>query len=331
MDKGRTHKGLDMIEIDGSVGESGGQILRTSLTLSAITKKPLRILNIRAKRSRPGLQPQHLTAVKAVRSVCRGTVDGAEIGSSVLTFNPGEIIGGRYDFNIGTAGCTVLVAQTVIPILLFANKQSTVRIIGGTHVMRAPSYDYLERIFLPAIRLMGAKVSSRLIRSGYYPHGGGEIELDIKPSKLNGITEWPAEKKTHVLIRLSRLPISIGIREKKVFIQNDIENVKIVEESAYDQANALFTWRGLNGVYVLGEKGKRAEVVAQEALDELKKETGDVDKHLADQLLLYAALADGETRFRTSAITEHFRTNAYIISRFIERKVGITDSSVHVY
>jgi RNA 3'-terminal phosphate cyclase (ATP) len=320
-----------MIEIDGSQQEGGGQIIRTALALSAITKKPVHIFNIRAKRPNPGLQPQHLTAVKAVRNICRGTLEGAELNSKELTFHPGDIVGGRYEFNIGTAGSVTLVAQTLIPILLYAEKKSELKIIGGTHVTKSPSYDYFEKVFLPAIRLMNADVSASLIRTGYYPRGGGEINVSIAQSKLKGNKEWPQERKTHVLIRLSNLPLHIGIREKKVFVQHGIEDIKIIEEKAYDQANALLVWRGFNGVDVLGEKGKRAETVAEEALAQLNEECADVDRHLADQLLLYAALADAETTFRTSVISEHLKTNIAIISKFVERKIEIVDNSVRVY
>src|SRR3989338_8277796 len=140
-----------MIEIDGSHGEGGGQVIRTAMSLSAITKKPVRIFNIRAGRPNPGLQAQHLTAAKAMRNVCRGTSEHAELQSSELVFHPGEIVGGRYDFNIGTAGSVTLVAQTLIPILLFAEKKSELSITCGTHVIRSPSSDYFEKVFLPAI------------------------------------------------------------------------------------------------------------------------------------------------------------------------------------
>ncbi|MFA6530746.1 MAG: RNA 3'-terminal phosphate cyclase [Candidatus Micrarchaeia archaeon] len=317
-----------MIEIDGSHGEGGGQIIRTSMTLSAITKKPVRISNIRANRPNPGLQMQHLTAVKAVRNICRGTLEGAELGSTSLTFVPGDIIGGNYDFNILTAGSTSLVAQTIIPIALCAEKPSVFRIIGGTHVMKSPSYDYLEKIFVPAIRLFGANVTCELLKSGYYPRGGGEIEIKVHPSKLAAPKSFESEKDVSVFIRLSNLPLSIGIREKKIFVQNDIETVKIREEQAVDPGNALIAWAGLRGAYSLGEKSKRAEVVAQEAYDEIIAALDyDIDKHLADQLLVYAALSEGKTSFTCPEITDHLKTNAEILSKFVERKIRLDEKN----
>ncbi len=319
-----------MIEVDGAIGEAGGQIIRTALTLSAITKKQVRIFNIRANRPNPGLQAQHLTACKAVRNVCRGTLEGAELQSKELTFTPGEIIGGKYEFNIGTAGSTTLVAQTLIPILLFAEKKSELIIIGGTHVMKSPSYDYFEKVFLPAINLMGARVSSKLIQSGYYPRGGGRIIIEVEPSKLNGVEKWIEEHDVHVIIRLSNLPFHIGLREKKVFVQNSIEDVDIIEEKALDAGNALLVWKGSNGVYNIGEKGKRAETVAEEALAQLKQENCDVDRHLADQLLIYTVLAQNKSSFKTSEITEHFRTNREVLLKFINRKIEVDNNQVSI-
>jgi RNA 3'-terminal phosphate cyclase (ATP) len=321
---------MDYVEIDGSHGEGGGQVLRTSLSLSAITQKPVKITSIRANRSNPGLQPQHLMACKAVRNVCRGTLEGAEIGSSELRFSPGPIVGGRYEFDIGTAGSVTLVAQTLIPILLKANKENELRIIGGTHVLKSPGYDYFEQVFVPAIQRFGARAECRMLKTGYYPKGGGTIEVKTWPSGLHGCESWPKEEGAQVIIRLSGLPNSIAIREKKVFVQNGIEKVHIREEQALSPGNAVTAWNGFRGAYVPGEKGKRAETVAQEAFDALAAEKRDVDIHLADQLLIYGALAEGPTRYETSAITTHLNTNREIISKFIERKIEIQDNRISI-
>jgi RNA 3'-terminal phosphate cyclase (ATP) len=319
-----------MIEIDGGEGEGGGQVIRTAMTLSAITKKPVRIFNIRAKRPKPGLQMQHLTSVRAVRSVCRGTLEGAELESKELAFTPGEIVGGKYEFDIGTAGSVTLVAQTLLPILLGANKDSELRIVGGTHVIRSPGYDYFENVFLPAIAKFGAGVEARMIKPGYYPKGGGEIEVRVKPARLTGCESWQQSNETKILLRLSDLPLSIAVREKKIFIQNGLEKVFIRQDHALSPGNAVTVWHGYRGAYALGEKGKRAEQVAQEALDMLNSEKGDVDCHLADQLLLYAALADGSSSYRTSMMTEHLRTNAGVISKFIDREIKIDDGKISI-
>jgi RNA 3'-terminal phosphate cyclase (ATP) len=309
------------VEIDGSEGEGGGQVLRTSLTLSAITKKPVRITNIRANRPNPGLQMQHLTSARAVRSVCRGKLTGAEPKSTELVFEPGEIVGGRYEFDIGTAGSVTLVAQTLIPILLGAAKESELRISGGTHVMKSPGYDYFEHVFVPAIARFGAQVGTTLIKPGYYPRGGGCMDVIIRPSKLLGCIIWPKEENVQALIRLSNLPEGIAVREKKVFVQNGTTDVHIRNDQSLSVGNAVTCWKGFRGAYVLGQVGKRAETVAQEALDMLKAEKNEVDVHLADQLLIYAALAEGRTAYTSGGISGHFRTNASIIAKFVERDI----------
>jgi RNA 3'-terminal phosphate cyclase (ATP) len=316
-------KFITMIEIDGSYGEGGGQIIRTSLTLSSITEKPVKITNIRAGRSKPGLRPQHLMACSSVRKICRGTLEGADLESTELLFAPGKIVGGRYEFNIGTAGSVVLVAQTILPILLRASKKSSVRIVGGTHVMKAPSYDYFEKVFIPAIKKFGAEADSEMIKAGYCPKGGGIIDLHIMPSELKGCSGWSTEDEIRAVISIAGLPESIAIREKKIFVQNGIENVRIREEKSLSVGNSVTSWSGMRGSYVLGEKGKRAEVVAKECLDFLVAEKSDVDMHLADQLLIYAALAEGESSYSTSRVTEHLKTNGYVVSQFLDREIEI--------
>jgi RNA 3'-terminal phosphate cyclase (ATP) len=319
-----------MIEIDGSEGEGGGQVLRTSLTLSAITKKPVRISNIRANRPNPGLQMQHLTSALAVRSVCRGKLEGAELESTELVFEPGEIVGGKYEFDIGTAGSVTLVAQTLVPILLGAAKESRLLINGGTHVMKSPGYDYFERVFVPAIARFGAQVGTALIKPGYYPRGGGRIEVTVRPSKLQGCASWPKDENAKALIRLSGLPESVAVREKKVFVQEGITDVRIRNDEALSIGNAVTCWKGLRGAYALGERGKRAEAVAAEALGMLEAEKNDVDIHLSDQLLIYAALAEGRTAYTASGASGHLRTNAHIIAKFVDRKILAENGAISV-
>ena len=323
-----------MIEIDGSFGEGGGQIIRTSLSLSAITQTPIKITNIRANRKNPGLQPQHLMCAKAVRNISRGTLDGAEIGSKELLFHPGPIVGGKYDFDIGTAGSTILLAQTILPILLFATKASQIHLVGGTHNPFAPTYEYFENVFLSALTEFGVNSSSKLIKAGYYPSGGGEIAIFIEPTLPNGAVSFPRSFDVRAIISISKsLDKLIAVREKKIFVQNSIENVSIYEQDSLSPGNAMTCFRGLCGSCSIGEKGKRAEVVATEALDSLKSETADVDVHLADQLLLYAFLAKGETKYSTSSFSKHFETNLSIIKKFIKRDFSIDkkNNSISVF
>ncbi|MDD5022888.1 MAG: RNA 3'-terminal phosphate cyclase [Candidatus ainarchaeum sp.] len=317
-----------MIEIDGGTGEAGGQIIRTSLTLSALTNKPVKIFNIRKNRPKPGLAMQHLTGAKAVRSICRGELIGAELGSTELIFNPGKIVGGNYEFNIGTAGSTILVAQTIIPLLLHAEKKSTIKIIGGTHVIHSPSYDYFSNVFLKALECMGGKVSSKLISSGYYPEGGGAIEITIEPSKLSEIAFFPEKNNIEAIIRLGSLPTHIGVREKKILVQNGIEKIRFIEEKTLSQGNCVTLHSGLIGFSVVGEKGKRAETVAQEAVSEFTKQlTYDVDYWLADQLMIYYSLIKkGSYSFLKA--TNHLKTNSEIIKKFLDVKISIKDDSI---
>jgi RNA 3'-terminal phosphate cyclase (ATP) len=264
---------------------------------------------------------QHLTSARAVRSVCRGKLAGAELESTELVFEPGQIVGGRYDFDVGTAGSVTLVAQTLLPVLLGAAKESGLCISGGTHVMKSLGYDYFERVFVPAIARFGAQVESTLIKPGYYPRGGGCMNVIVRPSKLQGCASWPKDESVQALIRLSNLPESIAVREKKIFLQNGITDVHIRNDDALSVGNAVTCWNGFRGAYVLGEKGKRAETVAQEALDLLREEKDEVDVHLADQLLVYAALAEGRSAYTSSGTSGHLRTSASIIAKFVEREI----------
>lgn len=309
-----------MIEIDGSHGEGGGQIIRTSLSLSAITQTPIKITNIRANRKNPGLQAQHLMCAKSIRNISRGTLDGAEIGSKELIFHPGPIVGGKYEFDIGTAGSTILLAQTLLPVLLFAKKSSNLTLTGGTHNPFAPTYEYFENVFLNALKEFGILCSSQLHSAGYFPQGGGKISIEVPSIIPSGSKSFPRSFDVRAIISISKsLDKLIAVREKKIFVQNSIENVSIYEQDSLSPGNAVTCFRGLCGACSIGEKGKRAEVVATEALESLKRETCDVDLHLADQLLIYAFLAKGETKYSTSSFSTHFETNLEIINKFIKR------------
>lgn len=319
-----------MIYIDGSKGEGGGQIIRSALTMAAITGQSFEIENIRENREPPGLKHQHLGAARLVRKICRGTLKGDEVGSRELTYEPGRIIGGKYDFDIGTAGSVTLLAQTIIPILLKAEKESRVKLTGGTHVLHSPGYDYFEQVFIQAIRNMGADVSSEMILPGYYPRGGGSIELRIKPSEITGQTNWETNETKKAIIRISNLPMSIAIREKKVLLDSGYEDIRIMEDDTYSPGNSVTLWSGFRGSYVPGKKGKRAETVASEAVENLEKETGDVDSNLADQLLIYGVLSDGRTCYSTSELTRHLRTNRNIISQFSNVAIEFEDKKIRI-
>jgi RNA 3'-terminal phosphate cyclase (ATP) len=310
-----------MITIDGSYGEGGGQILRTSLTLAALTNKPVRIINIRANRKPPGLKMQHITAARAVRKICRGELKGDFLGSQTLEFYPGKIVPGRYKLNIGTAGSTILVAQTILPLLLTAEKPSEIEITGGTFNKFAPGFDHFSLIFLGVLKHFGAQVSAELIKPGYYPKGNGKIRLTVKPSLLRPIENIPKEEWERAIIRIANLHLRIAIREKKVLVREglEMEDVKIIEEKADSPGNVVFCYKGFRGIDVLGEKGFRAEDVAETCIKMLREEKGQVDRFTADQLLIYLALYGGS--FTTSFLTSHLRTNAYVIEQFLPVKL----------
>ena len=318
-----------MLQIDGAFGEGGGQIIRTSLSLSAITQQPFEIFNVRLNRKpKPKLRPQHVMAAKAIAHITNGKLIDAEIGSDHFTFNPGKVTAGTYEFDIGTAGSAILVAQTIIPVLLHAEDSSIVKIIGGTSLHQSPSYDYFNKIFLTAIKRFGATVKCRLIRSGYYPRGGGVIEVTINPSKLYGCIEWHKNSKNNAIIRLANLPMHIALREEKILQQHGLSRIKIIPEIAPSPGNVVTIWQAFRGSTELGVRGKLAEKVAEKAYQNFTKESGDVDIHLADQLLLYAALAQNQTKYKTRMITEHVRTNAYVISKFLKTNIRIVENEV---
>ena len=320
----------ELIEIDGSFSEGGGQIIRTSLSLSALTGTPINICNIRAGRSPPGLKPQHMAGARAVRSICRGTLEGVEEGSNTLRYAPGKIYGGKYEFNIGTAGSTILLAQTILPLMFAASKKSRVTITGGTDVPKAPTYDYFNEVFLPALSLFGLNAKCSLENAGYFPRGGGRITLETEPAKPKPVSYWPRESIPKAIISISGLPLGIAMREKKILLNNKIEEVYIRERNALDPGNALLLYRGLAGSSVLGKKGLRAEKVSQTAIDSLKEEGDvDVDHNLADQLLIYSALA-GKTSFKTSHISKHTETNMHIIEKFLGNQFSVDGNVVKV-
>ena len=327
-----------VILLDGSRGEGGGQILRTSLSLSAITGKPFRIESIRAGRAKPGLLRQHLTCVNAAAAVCGAKVDGAELGSGLLTFEPGQIEAHNGEFSIGTAGSTSLLAQTLIPILLHGPAASRINLVGGTHVIKAPCFEYLDEVFLPQIRRMGARVSARLDRHGFFPAGGGKLTLEIEPSELRP-AEWHEknERKISVeVISTDGVCNSVAERElalvrRSLSLAGDQCNVRVVQDVICQGNALLIRSQGESDdpgtlISSIGKRGKRARQVAEDALRELRSfegSAGPVDEHLADQLLLPLALAGGGG-FTAVALTPHFHSNVEVIEKFLPVRITST-------
>lgn len=330
----------DFILLDGSVGEAGGQILRVALTLSPISGANFRITKIRANRSKSGLLPQHLMGVKAAAEVCGARVDGAEIGSQELSFEPSVIKGGRYVFDIGTAGSVTLLAQSLIPILLCADKPSTLVLKGGTHVEWSPTADYYEHLLIPLIHKMGAEVSMKVNSYGWYPKGGGEVEIIIKPSRLSSIelTNRGELKGVYGVCSASNLKEEVLAREEQG-IREILPNIELVHNNkpSMSTGTAITLWAEYEhtviGADARGKIGRRAEIVGKEAAEALKKEmdsTGVVDKHMSDQLLIYMALAHGRSKMKVAEITTHSRTCSEIIPKFTKVPFEINNSTISV-
>ncbi len=320
-----------MLRIDGSIGEGGGQILRTALSLSLCLGEPFRIERIRASRARPGLQRQHLAAVRAAAAIGNAEVSGAEPGSQTLEFRPRAITPGDYHFDIGTAGSTTLVLQTVLPPLILAEAPSRLTLEGGTHNPLAPPFEFLQAAFLPLLEEMGPKVTLILERAGFYPAGGGCLRARIQPARrLHPLwrKERGAELSRRAVALLSRLPRHIAERELAVIARAfhiDDEHLEIREEQdSPGPGNAVSLFleaERITEVFTgFGQRGVPAERVAQGVVNAAREylDAGvPVGRHLADQLLLPLALA-GSGGFVTLTPTLHTTTNMEIIRRFTD-------------
>jgi RNA 3'-terminal phosphate cyclase (ATP) len=332
-----------VVLVDGSFGEGGGQVLRTALTLSVTTGKPLHITNIRANRSKPGLRPQHLKAVDAARTISKAEVAGATLGANELYFKPGSLHSGRYNFNIGTAGSTSLVLQTIFYPLSLLDAASTVTITGGTHVRWSPCYHYLDLQWLPFLLDMGFDAKLELLTAGFYPKGGGKIMATVRQAskltprnmdhcgallEISGISAV-ANLKLSIADRQKRKAINglkglewkegrPNLRIKRVNMPSRFKGTVLILMAKFEMGRACY--------FSLGEIGKPAEHVAEEVVTALKQfvTTGAaVDQYLADQLLIPLSLAQGVSEISTNQITKHLLTNAHIVQLFSPVQIDI--------
>ncbi|MBT8367051.1 MAG: RNA 3'-terminal phosphate cyclase [Deltaproteobacteria bacterium] len=326
-----------MVTIDGSYGEGGGQILRTSLALSLVTGKPFSIHNIRAGRKKPGLMRQHLTAVNAAAEIGLAAIEGNRIGSRAFTFEPEMIKPGNFHFAIGSAGSCTLVFQTILPALLIAGEPSEIVLEGGTHNPFAPPFDFLEKAFLPVINRMGPNVDAVLEKPGFYPAGGGRFKVSINPAGLNRINLLERGNINNKTARASvaNLPVSIANRELKVVrekLEWNREVLKAVEvENSQGPGNILtveIESENITEVFTgFGEKGTSAEKVAKRAVKSVLEYLAfnvPVGRYLADQLLIPMALAGGG-KFRTLSPTRHTKTNVEIIKKFLDVEIAVIE------
>ena len=321
-----------MLTIDGSYGEGGGQILRTALTLSTVTGKPFTIKNIRANRANPGLRAQHLKSVEAAGLITNALMEGNKLNSTHLTFKPRAIKSGQYLSEIGTAGSTSLVLQTIFLPLSSAENHSKVTITGGTHVPWSPCYHYLEMQWLPFMKRLGFNAKLKLAKAGFYPQGGGKIIIEIQSNKkisaLNVLNRGKL-KRVHAISAYANLNPQVAERQKNQAIQilrtkNLLPDIDIVEMPARGK-NTMMLLLGLfeNSqccYYALGARGKPAEQVAKEAVHNFLKfiaTSGVFDEFLADQILIPLALTDGLSRYKTPRVTQHLLTNIETIQSFI--------------
>jgi RNA 3'-terminal phosphate cyclase (ATP) len=327
-----------MIVIDGSAGEGGGQILRTALTLSMISGRPFLIENIRANRSVSGLRPQHLAAVRLAAQISSAEVNGDEPGSQWLKFAPGKIKPGAYAYDIGTAGSTSLLLQAVFLPLAFQNGSTTLALQGGTHVPSSPSYHFLSDIWLPFMNQLGIPMDLRLQRAGYYPEGGGQIYVRLKSAeKILPIAQLERGELLRIRgnVGISNLRAEIAQRMKHQALRRleaVIRDVKIKTVEFLSASAGIFIFlmaefeNAKFGFCGLGRKGKRAEHIADETVDQLVSILhipGAVDYHLGDQILLPLAFSETPSSFSTPVITRHLTTNATMIKKFIPVSIKI--------
>jgi RNA 3'-terminal phosphate cyclase (ATP) len=329
----------NLIEIDGSYGEGGGQILRTALALSAILRKPFALFNIRSERKNPGLQAQHLAAVETLAQITKAQTEGVKFGSQRIIFNPKKPHSGIYQFEIKTAGAVTLLLQAIFLPLCLSEGISRVTLIGGTHVQWSPSFHYFSEILLPTLERIGVSAQAAIAKWGFYPNGGGRIQLTISPlQELRPISllDRGALKNIRGISAISNLPRHVADRQKEQALRRiqselQIEAEITVLDNVPSNGTGSFLFllaeceNGLAGFSSLGARGRPAEKVADEAVDSLKDyllSDGCIDPYLADQLVPFMVLARGNSSFTTTRITEHLLTNLWVTQRFINVKIS---------
>jgi RNA 3'-terminal phosphate cyclase (ATP) len=329
---------MEPLVIDGRAGEGGGQVLRTALSLSVALGRPVRVAHVRGGRAKPGLQRQHLAAVRAACAVSGGVARGAELGSSEVELHPGPVRGGTFELGVGSAGSTLLVLQTVLPPLLLADGPATLELEGGTHNPLAPPFEFLARAFVPLLARLGAAIELELLRPGFHPAGGGRVRARIAPvaeARPLELLERGSPRRQHCEVALAHLPSSIAEREWQA-LRRELgwrPEQHVVRELATSAGpgNALSVFLEYENVTevltAFGERGLPAERVAARLAREVRRyldASAPVGEHLADQLMLPLALLAGG-RYRTLEPSRHARTNAEVIERFLPGAVRLEE------
>jgi RNA 3'-terminal phosphate cyclase (ATP) len=336
-----------MIEIDGSIG--GGQLLRTAVGLSALTQKPIKIFNIRkGKRgSKPGLRPQHLTAVKTIGEFCKADIKGLKEGSLEIEFIPKKLRVTDKKIDIGTAGSISLLLQALTPILIFNKKSVALEVIGGTETKWAPTIQYIKYVNYPLINKIGAKLDLRIMEHGYYPKGGGRVIVESKPiKKLNSFIclDRGDIQNIHIRSVCSNLPPHVAERQGRSVLRTiRYYSSDIKTSMSYKSVKSLSSGSSITcysicensilGGSALGERGVRAEKIGEMAAEELLlslKSKAVLDKYMADQILVYLALADGESHIKVEKITDHCKTNIQVIEQILPIMFNIDEQKKEI-
>jgi RNA 3'-terminal phosphate cyclase (ATP) len=321
-----------MIEVDGSYGEGGGQVLRTAVALAAVLSKEIRVFNIRAGRAEPGIKAQHMTGVKAASELSSGHLDGLAVGSTEFIFKPGKLRAGTFRFDVGTAGSVTLVLQTLMPILAFAPGSVQLEITGGTDVKWSPPIDYLRLVTLPILKKIGYQGDLETVRRGHYPKGGGLVRFSTeRASPLHSLTgKSPSPvSKIHGISHATALPRHVAERQaaaaKKRLEQAKLPSPSMDVEVADDRRelgpgsgivlSAETENRNILGADALGERGTPAEEVGSTAgrilVDEIESRA-TLDRHMGDIIVPYLVLAAGTSEVSVSRVTQHARTNVKV-------------------
>jgi RNA 3'-phosphate cyclase len=326
-----------MIEIDGSHGEGGGQILRTAISMSAVTQESARILNIRAGRPKPGLSAQHVTSIEAVSELCDAEVDGLFPGSKEITFRPGQLVGGNFEFDVGTAGSISLIVLSCL--LPAATSRATIRlnVKGGTDVRWSPPMDYLKLVHMAMAKMFGVTFDTEITSRGFYPEGGGEVAVEINPAgrltgaqisspgqvrRIEGVA-FAQNLPDHVLTRMKHAATKQLVGSKEVKIDSNLSKGR---STGAGIVLASVCENTVLGQSALGEKGVRAEALGEgcaQDLMETVRSGATVDEHMLDQILPYMALADGPSLVTAEGMTSHAETNIWVLEKFVGRRFDV--------
>lgn len=338
-----------MLQIDGSYGEGGGQLLRTAVSLAAATGKAIRVHSVRAQRKPSGLAPQHLAAIRAACELCRGHLEGAELRSQEIAFVPNRVDAGTYTFDIGTAGSITLLFQALLPMMVAARKDFSIRVTGGTDVRGAPPFDYFRNVFMPLVSRLGVNATATLLRRGYYPRGGGTVEIAVQPCELK---PWAVENAGVLLemggiAHVSYLPLHIAERMRAsalaplagLYAPEHCTAVAMQAESAIGSGGAVVLWarheHSVLGAGCVAERGIPAERLGGDSGAALRAELmahTALDVHAADQILVYLALAltNGPSHFTVREVTSHAQTAMWLIEQLLPARFSVEAHDGHI-